>query len=467
MSSDDNRECLLIQKKMEKSLLRKQIRDFFVRNFDVRQEREDELDTIESIRKGIEFKGTNLWVLIFATFVASLGLNTNSTAVIIGAMLISPLMGPIMGFGLGLGIADFDLIKRSFRNFATATVFSVITSTLFFLISPISEAQSELLARTQPTVYDVLIAFFGGLAGIVASSTKSKGNVIPGVAIATALMPPLCTAGFGLASGNLYYFFGAFYLFFINSVFISLATYLVVRLLKYPKKVFLDKQREKIVTRYVGIIVFFTIVPSLFLSYNLIRTSYFNERVRNFVTEELAFPNTQILNKVITDTSEKREVKVIMIGETVPETMINNARAKMLRYGLKDVSLIVQQGFGQEATDINELKSLLMKDFYKNSEEVLRLQSIQIDSLKSDLNRYQSYGRLTSELIPEMKVLFPSVEEASCSHTYIMKTDSIKPDTVMLVYLKSRERIGEAERTKIKAWLSARMETKNIKLLIE
>ena len=169
---------------MEKGVLHKQIRDFFVRNFDVRQEKEDELETVESIRKGIEFKGTNLWVLIFATFVASLGLNTNSTAVIIGAMLISPLMGPIMGFGLGLGIYDYDLIKRSFRNFATATVFSVITSTLFFLISPISEAQSELLARTQPTVYDVLIAFFGGLAGIVASSTKSKGNVIPGVAIA-------------------------------------------------------------------------------------------------------------------------------------------------------------------------------------------------------------------------------------------------------------------------------------------
>lgn len=347
---------------MEKGLLHKQIMDFFVRNFDVRQEKEDELETIESIKKGIEFKGTNLWVLIFATFVASLGLNTNSTAVIIGAMLISPLMGPIMGFGLGLGISDFDLIKRSFRNFATATVFSVITSTLYFLISPISEAQSELLARTQPTVYDVLIAFFGGLAGIVASSTKSKGNVIPGVAIATALMPPLCTAGFGLASGNLYYFFGAFYLYFINTVFISLATYVVVRLLKYPKKVFLDKQREKIVTRYVGIIVFFTIVPSLFLSYNLIRSSYFNERVRTFVTEELSFPNTQILSKVITDTSEKKEVKVVLIGQTVPDEMIANAKAKMPKYGLKNVHLIVQQGFGQEATDINELKSLLMQD---------------------------------------------------------------------------------------------------------
>lgn len=451
---------------MENGLLHKQIKDFFVRNFDVRQEKEDELETIESIKKGIEFKGTNLWVLIFATFVASLGLNTNSTAVIIGAMLISPLMGPIMGFGLGLGIFDFDLIKRSFRNFATATVFSIITSTLFFLISPISEAQSELLARTQPTVYDVLIAFFGGLAGIVASSTKSKGNVIPGVAIATALMPPLCTAGFGLASGNMYYFFGALYLFFINSVFISLATYLVVRVLKYPKKVFLDKQREKIVSRYVGIIVFFTIVPSLFLSYNLIRSSYFNTRASHFVTEELSFPNTQILNKVITDTSEKQEIRVVLIGDNVPETMIDNARVKLPKYGLKDVSLVVQQGFGQEA-DINELKSLLMKDLYKNSEEVLRNQSIQIDSLKRNLDVYHSYDRLTTELIPEIKVLFPFVQEASLSRTYLMSTDSIKPDMVMLVYLKSKTKVHETEQKKIKEWLSARIETKNIKLIIE
>ena len=435
---------------MEKGLLHKQIMDFFVRNFDVRQEKEDELETIESIKKGIEFKGTNLWVLIFATFVASLGLNTNSTAVIIGAMLISPLMGPIMGFGLGLGISDFELIKRSFRNFATATIFSVITSTLYFLISPISEAQSELLARTQPTVYDVLIAFFGGLAGIVASSTKSKGNVIPGVAIATALMPPLCTAGFGLASGNLYYFFGAFYLYFINTVFISLATFVVVRLLKYPKKVFLDKQREKIVTRYVGI-----------------RSSYFNDRVRNFVSEELTFPNTQILNKVVTDTSEKKEVKVVLIGQTVPDEMIANARAKLPKYGLKDVHLVVQQGFGQEATDINELKSLLMQDLYKNSEEVLRAQTIQIDSLKRQVDKYQSYRRLTSELIPEMKVLFPYVVEASCSNTYIVNTETAKPDTVMLVYLKSKTIIKDAERKKIREWLSARVEMKNIKLLIE
>jgi hypothetical protein len=237
--------------------------------------------------------------------------------------------------------------------------------------------------------------------------------------------------------------------------------------LKYPKKVFLDKQREKIVTRYVGIIVFFTIVPSLFLSYNLIRSSYFNERVRTFVTEELSFPNTQILSKVITDTSEKKEVKVVLIGQTVPDEMIANAKAKMPKYGLKNVHLIVQQGFGQEATDINELKSLLMQDLYKNSEEVLRVQTIQIDSLKRQVDKYQSYGRLTSELIPEMKVLFPFVVEASCSHTYIVNTETAKPDTVMLVYLKSKTKVKEVERKKITEWLSARVEVKNIKLLIE
>ncbi|HIX85864.1 MAG TPA: TIGR00341 family protein [Candidatus Parabacteroides intestinigallinarum] len=450
-----------------KGLLHKQIVDFFVRNFDIRQEKEDDRETIESIKRGVEFKGTNLWVLIFATFIASLGLNMNSTAVIIGAMLISPLMGPIMGFGLGLGTFDFELIKRAFRNFATATVFGIITSTIYFLLTPIDEAQSELLARTQPTVYDVLIAFFGGLAGIVASSTKSKGNVIPGVAIATALMPPLCTAGFGLASGNLYYFFGALYLYFINTVFISLATFLVVRLLKYPKKVFLDKQREKIVTRYVGLIVFFTIVPSLFLSYNLIRSSYFENRVQTFIAEELNFPDTQILSKRVTDTSEEKAVEVVLIGQTVPDASIANARAKMPKYGLKDVRLVVRQGFGQEATDINELKSLLMRDLYKNSEEVLREQTIQLDSLRRRVNAYQSSERLTAELLPEMRVLFPSVVEASCSNTYILRTDTARADTVLLVYLRSETPLREEERAKIKRWLSARVEMENIKLLIE
>lgn len=452
---------------MEKDAVNKSIKAFFTRMLDIRQEQENEQETIESIKKGVEFKGTNLWVLIFATFIASLGLNTNSTAVIIGAMLISPLMGPIMGFGLGLGIADFDLIKRSFRNFATATLFSVITSSIYFLISPINEAQSELLARTQPTLYDVLIAFFGGLAGIVASSTKSKGNVIPGVAIATALMPPLCTAGFGLATGNLYYFFGAFYLYFINTVFISLATYLVVRVLKYPKKVFLDKEREKKVTRYVGIIVVFTIVPCLFLSYRLVKTTYFNQQALNFINTELAFPNTQVLSKSITDTSDKKEIKVVLIGDNVAETTIEDARNRLPRYGLKDVNLVVQQGFSEQETDINQLKSLLMQDLYKNSEEVLRAQTLQIDSLQRELKSYRDDRLMAEQLKPEVKVLFPYIREISCTHTSLIPIDSAAQKPIMLIYVKSAEKVSADNKKKLTDWLSARTGVNTIKLLIE
>ena len=223
--------------------------------FDLRKSKENEELTVDSIRNGVVFKGTNLWVLIFAIFIASLGLNVNSTAVIIGAMLISPLMGPIMGFGLSVGISDFELLKQSFKSYLSTTLISVITSTLYFSLTPLNEVQSELLARTSPTIYDVLIALFGGLAGIIAVSTKEKGHVIPGAAIATALMPPLCTAGFGLATGNIFYFLGAFYLYFINSVFISLATYLGVRLMSFKRKAFVDKKREKQVRRYIVAVV--------------------------------------------------------------------------------------------------------------------------------------------------------------------------------------------------------------------
>lgn len=193
--------------------------------FNIMPDKEDERQIVAQISSGVSFRGANLWVLIFAIFIASLGLNVNSPAVIIGAMLISPLMGPIIGMGLAVGINDVELLKRSARNFGVATLISVLTATVYFLLTPLGDARSELLARTSPTLYDVLIATCGGAAGIIALCTKGKGNVIPGVAIATALMPPLCTAGYGLATGHWLYFLGAFYLFFINTVFISLATY--------------------------------------------------------------------------------------------------------------------------------------------------------------------------------------------------------------------------------------------------
>lgn len=451
---------------MDNSLLR-QIKIFLTRHFDLRQEKEDEQETIESLKKGVEFRGTNLWVLIFAIFLASLGLNTNSTAVIIGAMLISPLMGPIMGFGLGLGITDFKLVKRSLRNYLTATVFSVVTATIYFLISPISEAQSELLARTSPTIYDVLIAFFGGLAGIVAGSTKSKGNVIPGVAIATALMPPLCTAGFGLATGNLSYFFGAFYLYFINTVFISLSTYIVVRMLKYPHKEFLDKKREQTVRRYMMIIVTCTIIPSLYLTYRIFKDTLFDQQVRSFVNKELDFPNTQILSRTVAvDTTGHKAISVVLLGDEVPDVLIDAARARMTDYGLGGIGLNVQQGFGTDV-DINELKSVLMKDLYKNNEELVRAQAAQIDSLKHTVDRYRRASHLALSLTPELRVLYPQVERLACTPTIIANTVENKPDTVLLVYVKAKKALTPDEQRKLSQWMAARTEEKNIKLIID
>ena len=451
---------------METPLLQ-QVKFFLTRHFDLRQEKEDEEETIESLKKGVEFRGTNLWVLIFAIFLASLGLNTNSTAVIIGAMLISPLMGPIMGFGLGLGIADFDLVKRSLRNYLTATLFSVVTATIYFLISPISEAQSELLARTSPTIYDVLIAFFGGLAGIVAGSTKSKGNVIPGVAIATALMPPLCTAGFGLATGNLSYFLGAFYLYFINTVFISLSTYIVVRVLKYPNKEFLDKKRAMVVRRYMMIIVTCTIIPSLYLTYRVLRNTVFDEQVRSFVNKELDFPNTQVLSRTVAvDTAGRKALNVVLLGDEVPDMMIEAARARMTDYGLGGIGLNIQQGFGSDV-DINELKSVLMKDLYKNNEELIQAQAVQIDSLKHTVDRYRRASHLALSLTPELRVLYPQVERLACTPTIIANTVQDKPDTVLLVYVKVKNALTPDEQRKLSQWMGARTEEKNIKLIID
>ena len=451
---------------METNLLQ-QVKFFLKRHFDLRQEKEDEEETIESLKKGVEFRGTNLWVLIFAIFLASLGLNTNSTAVIIGAMLISPLMGPIMGFGLGLGIADFELVKRSLRNYLTATLFSVVTATIYFLISPISEAQSELLARTSPTIYDVLIAFFGGLAGIVAGSTKSKGNVIPGVAIATALMPPLCTAGFGLATGNLSYFLGAFYLYFINTVFISLSTYIVVRVLKYPHKEFLDKKRALVVRRYMMIIVTCTIIPSLYLTYRVLRTTVFEEQVKSFVNKELDFPNTQVLSRTVAvDTAGRKALNVVLLGDEVPDMMIEAARARMTNYGLGGIGLNVQQGFGSDV-DINELKSVLMKDLYKNNEELIQAQAAQIDSLKHTVDRYRRASHLALSLTPELRVLYPQVERLACTPTIIANTVQDKPDTVLLVYVKVKNALTPDEQRKLSQWMAARTEEKNIKLIID
>ena len=298
--------------------------------FNLDEDKASEEEVRANIRKGVEFRGTNLWVLIFAIFIASIGLNVNSTAVIIGAMLISPLMGPIMGVGLALGVNNFDVMKRSLRSLGLAALVGLITSTLYFWISPLSTAQSELLARTTPTIYDVLIALFGGMAGIVAQSRKDRtSTVIPGVAIATALMPPLCTAGFGLARGDMAFFIGAFYLFFINAVFIAVGTFIIVRFLKYKKVEFVDPKKELRARRYMTVIVTITLVPSVILAYGIVQRTIFESNAKNYIDKVLNFDGSEIISAVPTYAGDSSTIEVMLVGKKVSEDVLDVARRQM------------------------------------------------------------------------------------------------------------------------------------------
>ena len=311
--------------------------------FNLRPDLEEEQAIIEEVTRGVSYRGATLWILIAAIFIASLGLNVNSTAVIIGAMLISPLMGPIIGMGLAVGTNDLDLLKRALKNFSVATLISVLTATIYFFISPLEEAQSELLARTTPTIYDILIAFFGGAAGIIALSTRGRGgNVIPGVAIATALMPPLCTAGYGLATGQLNFFFGAFYLFFINTVFIALATIIGVRLMRFTPHSFLTPERAKRARHMLTLIVIATALPALWMTADIVRSSITAANLRSFVKGELTQSGTQILSSDL-DRGE-RTLRIVAVGRELSEQRQQEAAARLSDYGVSGYQLSVIQG---------------------------------------------------------------------------------------------------------------------------
>lgn len=441
------------------------IKGFIEKYLDLNKNKEDEQLTVETIRNGVEFKGANLWILIFATFIASLGLNVNSTAVIIGAMLISPLMGPIMGVGLAIGQNDFELLKRSLKNYLVATLFSVITATLYFSFTPLNEVQSELLARTSPTIYDVFIALFGGMAGIVALSTKEKGNVIPGVAIATALMPPLCTAGFGLATGNLLYFLGAFYLYFINSVFISLATVIGVRVMHFQLKAFVDKEREKMVKRYIVLIALGTMIPAVYLTYGIVKETFYQSAANHFISKEMDFPETQVLDRKIS--YDTKEIRVVLIGKEVPEDRIVEARSKLKDYKLNNTKLVVFQGVNNSTADISNIRSMVMEDFYRNSEKELASQKQKIDSLEKIVQLHKETGMADMKIASEMKVLFPTVSTLAMTQTLKLNIEAVQTDTVTYVLLGCEKAPSATEKKKMSEWLKTRTGAKKLKLIVE
>lgn len=430
----------------------KRILDMFYITLD----RDAESEIIQNVSRGVSFRGFNLWVLVFAIFVASLGLNTNSTAVIIGAMLISPLMGPIIGMGVSMGINDIDLLKRSVRNYLVATVVSVLTATVYFYLSPLQEAHSELFARTSPSIYDVLIAFFGGAAGIVAIFARERGNVVPGVAIATALMPPLCTAGFGIATGQWEFFFGAFYLFFINTVFISFATFIGVRGFRFTKSNFDDTQRGKRIRMTMIAVAVLTVVPSVYLTVGMVRESMYTSAANEFIKKEFDMEKTKIVGQTVD--FGNRKIDVVLVGQELSNEAVDNIKTRMSTNSqLQGTQLFVRQ-----SAHLNEIEQYVSQTLKgeKDKEAQLKLEYIsQISKLQDELAIYQRQDSLSASISQEVTMLFPSIRSFSIAKGIRHHAaDSIAQDTVCFAIYNYTKTLSADEALKLTEWLKLRVD---------
>jgi len=431
----------------------------FLDKFKLGLEKEELQTVTDNIDNGVVFRGTNLWILIFAIFVASLGLNVNSTAVIIGAMLISPLMGPIMGIGLGMGIRDLTLLKKAFYNYAIATGVALTTSTLFFLLSPLDDAHSEILARTSPTIYDVLIALFGGFAGIIATSSKQKGNVIPGVAIATALMPPLCTAGYGLATFQFHFFYGAFYLFIINTVFIALATFIIVRLFHFPHKQLQNKSADVMANRIVWLVVLVTILPSIYLGYDLVQQDKFTKDANRFITNEAHLTNDYLLNKKID--AKAKKITLVFGGKPIVPQEIIQLEEELKKYNLA-ASLEVKQGFSY----LSEENQTEQNDQVRQLTAALAIKEVNEGNILNQIDSIQKQEELNTKVFAEIKAQYPAVKNGVVQLS-LMMGDGVDEKRAIIVLLRVTAPLSSQDKIKLANWLKIRMDQANIHLIVQ
>ena len=411
------------------------------------------------VEAGIPFQGTNLWVLIFAILVASVGLNVNSTAVIIGAMLISPLMGPIVGIGYGAATMELGLIRRGAKSLLTATMLSLAVSALYFRLTPLTDTGSELLGRTQPTTWDVLIALFGGAAGAVGLTRREHSNVIPGVAIATALMPPLCTAGYGLATAHWAYFGGALYLFSINCVFISVATFLVIQILPLPHHEFETAHGARRVRTIIWLLALLTAAPSVYLAVGIVRNGTFTHNAQRFVDEQLNLPGTYVVTSRIGATA--RTVNVLLAGQRLTQAQLRVAHTQLSKYRLEGTQLTVRQGLARvDSADAQALRASVLEDVRSRNEQTLVSYEGRLMQLQQQLARADSAATpgLPSAvvLLREVQAEHPAVRQLGLSRIVQSATDSLRADTTLVVALRVRQALPAAEQQRLTAWLRIR-----------
>lgn len=419
---------------------------------------EDPEVVYSEIQKGVSFRGTNLWILMFAVVIASVGLNMNSTAVIIGAMLISPLMGPINGMGYGIATYDLTLFRKAVKNFTFAIGAGLVASTLYFLITPISTAQSELLARINPTIYDVFIALFGGLAGIVAISSQQKGTVIPGVAIATALMPPLCTAGYGLANLKFNFFFGALYLFTINTIFIAISSVLVSKILKFPIRAIIDTEKKRRIRNVVTLIIFVVLIPSIYFGYELVQRERFNQ-IANQYAKSISYIEGNYLLKYNIDPNS-RTIELIYGGSSLSISQKNLILANANAFGLTSEQVLITQGLTFDLYDKTDLETAKLKEKISTLQLALNRKIAEFDSLRQR-------SLIGKPLFAELKILFPQVVSLSFSEGFIFSDTLKNPIKLPIIILKTEGKLNRESYSKIENWLKQRLNTDPIKVNFE
>ena len=446
------------------------LKEYIPKLLSIRRDTDKEA-TAATIREGVSIKGQTAWILVFSIFIASIGLNVSSTAVVIGAMLISPLMGPILGIGFSIGVNDVDTLKASVINFGAMVFLSLITSFLFFSIPIFNEATPEILARTKPDVRDVLIAISGGLALIIAiSRPKPQFNTVAGVAIATALMPPLCTAGFGLATGQFNYFGGAMFLFTINCIFIALAAFAITKYLRFPMRKYINQAKRKRISRIASLIAFVILSFSIYLFYELYLLNDYTTRAEKFIRNL----KEQGVN-IIGDYSEsidyqEKEIKLYVFGSSYTNTDQERWEEELDELGLKNTKLTILQS--QDDTrmreDIDQIKEMYMESnkMLISRDESIREKDDRINELEQTLRRYYDNEVLFDRVVKEIGINYSDLKNVRFAREYVSDFEKIDTLNVISVSWKGgvSKRQKKIQEEKLKAWMETRLKIKNIEV---
>ncbi len=449
--------------------------------FTLRNDMADYEEIENTIISGSKLQGTNACILMLAILVASVGLNTNSTAVIIGAMLISPLMGGLTAIAYGFATNNLTLAKFSAVRLSIQVVISIVTSFVYFSISPINAASSELLARTSPTVWDVLIATGGGFAGIIGQTRKEKSNVIPGVAIATALMPPLCTAGYGLAQHNLRYFIGALYLFFINGFFITITAIVVLKFLRVPQFKELSRKQLSRIHRTITIVAVITMIPSVYLAYDTVTDSLENGNAENYIKNEFVFSGTQVVQKSID--IDQKAIEVSLIGSEISLTQQQELESKLGDYGLDGYELTINQTTVKGGITTDEVKALLAEYEDADDEEAevdveglltakeneeLTAENEQLqkenEELQAQIEENTSKELDVAQLSAELTALNPKIQGAAAAYADVHVSGSGETRNELVVTLLVSQALEKEEQATINSWLTQRLNAESVVL---